>query len=69
MTHDELLAKIDDSTNGLKHKDLFPLLLRNTEALLSVVEFHKTKAGKKFCTACGKFFPCPTIEIIKGELQ
>ena len=38
MTHDELLAKIDDSTDGLKHEDIFPLLLANTKALGAVVQ-------------------------------
>lgn len=38
ITHDELLIKIDDSTNGLKHEDIFPLLLANTNALRAVVK-------------------------------
>lgn len=41
MTHDELLALIDDSTNGLKHEDLFEKLLTNTKALCAVVEYIK----------------------------
>jgi hypothetical protein len=41
MTHDELLALIDDSTNGLKHEDLFEKLLTNTKALRAVVEYIK----------------------------
>lgn len=38
MTHDELLAKIDDSTDGLKHEHIFPLLIANTKALGAVVQ-------------------------------
>jgi hypothetical protein len=38
MTHDELLAYIDDSTDGLKHEHLFEKLLANTKALRAVVE-------------------------------
>ena len=41
MTHDELLAKIYDSTNGLKYEDIFILLIENTNALSAVVELHK----------------------------
>ena len=41
MTHDELVAYIDDSTDGLKHEHLFEKLLANTKALRAVVELHK----------------------------
>ena len=41
MTHDELLAYIDDSTNGLKHEHLFEKLITNTKALRAVVEYIK----------------------------
>jgi hypothetical protein len=41
MTHDELIAYIDDSTNGLKHEHLFEKLLVNTKALRAVVEYIK----------------------------
>ena len=41
MTHDELLAYIDDSTNGLKHEHLFEKLIANTKALRAVVEYIK----------------------------
>ena len=41
MKHDELIAYIDDSTNGLKHEHLFEKLLANTKALRAVAELHK----------------------------
>lgn len=41
MTHDELIAYIDDSTDGLKHEHLFEKLLANTAALRAVVELVK----------------------------
>jgi hypothetical protein len=41
MTHDELIAYIDDSTNGLKHEHLFEKLIANTKALRAVVEYIK----------------------------
>jgi hypothetical protein len=60
MTHDELLAKINDSTDGLKHDDIFPLLIANTQALRAVVELHKPMLWKNlgndtrgyFCQHC-----------------
>jgi hypothetical protein len=45
MTHDELLAYIDDSTNGLKHEHLFEKLLTNTKALRAVVELCRDYSG------------------------
>jgi hypothetical protein len=68
MTHDELIAYIDDSTNGLKHEHLFEKLLANTKALRTVAELHKSKDGKKFCKTCGKFYPCSTIQVIEKKL-
>jgi hypothetical protein len=38
MTNDELLARIDDSTDGLKHEDIFLLLINNTNALRKIAE-------------------------------
>lgn len=38
VTHDELIAYIDDSTDGLKHEHLFEKLLANTKALGAVVQ-------------------------------
>jgi predicted Zn-ribbon and HTH transcriptional regulator len=65
MTHDELLALIDDSTNGLKHDDLFEKLLTNTKALRAVVELHKPSKHSEInefadegtgCSGCGYDF-------------
>ena len=78
MTHDELLAYIDDSTNGLKHEHLFEKLLANTQALRAVVELHKpTGTTSLVCKHCDSFsnedayaivYPCPTIQAIEKEL-
>jgi hypothetical protein len=72
MTHDELIAYIDDSTNGLKHEDIFSLLLANTKALRAVVELHKNYRldGIYYeCSSCGKSTTyCPTIQVIEKEL-
>ena len=74
MTHDELIAYIDDSTNGLKHEHLFEKLLANTKALRAVVELHKPTAYGD-CSHCfglhsmGETYPCPTIQAIEKELK
>ncbi len=80
MTHDELLAYIDDSTNGLKHEHLFEKLITNTKALRAVVELHKPSfatvdgvKGVEWCYQCADQrgyakYPCPTIQAIEKEL-
>ena len=72
MTHDELIAYIDDSTDGLKHEHLFEKLLANTKALRAVVELHKNYRldGIYYeCSTCGKSTThCPTIKAIEKEL-
>jgi hypothetical protein len=81
MTHDEFIDYINNSTDGLKHKDIFPLLLANTQALRAVVELHKPylydgRMGKyERCSGCsseeewlGNIYPCPTIQAIEKEL-
>jgi len=81
MTHDELLAKIYDSTNGLKYEDIFILLSENTNALRAVVELHKPAftivdgvKGVEWCYQCADQrgyakYPCPTIQAIEKELR
>ena len=75
MTHDELLAKIYDSTNGLKYEDIFILLIENTNALRAVVELHKPLTSNDFtyCPECqygsqAGGYPCKTIRAIEKEL-
>ena len=67
MTHDELLAKIDDSTDGLKHEYLFPLLLANTKALQAVVKLHQP--NEQLRCACSQIYPCRIIQAIEKELN
>lgn len=79
MTHDELLALIDDSTNGLKHDDLFEKLLTNTKALRAVVKLHRPEEVRllsgevqdTYCFECEGLtnYPCPTIQAIEKELK
>ena len=67
MTHDELLAKLDDYGFGVP-----PL-----NALRAVVELHKpqeiTLPNGEWGTNCilcdGFDYPCPTIEAIEKELK
>lgn len=74
MTHDELIAYIDDSTDGLKHEHLFEKLLANTKALRAVVELHSPFDG--YCQRCtvnnwGELrqeYPCDEIQAIEKEL-
>jgi hypothetical protein len=76
MTHDELLAKIYDSTNGLKYEDIFILLIENTNALRAVVELHPPQeitlpngSWAHGCKQCHSWtYPCPTIQAIEKEL-
>ena len=75
MTHDELIAYIDDSTDGLKHEHLFEKLLANTNALRAVVELHFPFDG--YCQRCTvnnwgetrQEYPCDEIQAIEKELQ
>ena len=69
MTHDELLAKIDDFI-------VFRGALKNdfVYALRAVVELHKRietyNMDKSWitCTSCDEHYPCPTIQAIEAEL-
>jgi hypothetical protein len=82
MTNDELMALIDDSTNGLKHEHLFEKLLTNTRALRAVVELHKPETGwsdgvevENHHCSCDPYneydmgYPCETIQVIKEQLK
>lgn len=74
MTHDELLAKIDEelATNYADECGNFPLGLN---ALRAVVELHKPvedywKRGFTVCNACETnlwvvIYPCETIQVIE----
>ena len=71
MTHEELLAKIDEPQNW--HQQF---LVR--QALRSVVELHKPVTsieGEFWCRECTEWeslfpvnYPCPTIRTIEKEL-
>ena len=67
MTHDELLAKVDDYGFGVP-----PL-----KALRAVVELHKPNENNQ-CPECEYYwideikfcdYPCPTIQAIEKELK
>ena len=65
MTHEELLAKINSFTCCSGASEL---------ALRAVVELHKANPEPKnspfkdHCRACGKAYPCRTIQAIEKEL-
>ena len=70
MTHDELLAKIDDFI-------VFRGALKNdfVYALRAVVELHMPRTESNYCAKCrnagGKLipYPCSTIQAIEKELK
>ena len=66
MTHDELLAKIN---NELGMSDAF----RGFDALRAVVELHKSNDDGLTCNECTasetEWYPCPTIQVIEKELK
>ena len=73
MTHDELLAKIDEEGEFLvQHFDSKPKV---HSALRAVVELHKPNKipdwvpteEENICW-CAHIYPCPTIQAIKREL-
>ena len=79
MTHEELLAKINDiRTNYLPETTselAWKKLADTTRALRAVAELHKPDLIWKnedthivYCS-CGNEYPCSTIQVIKKELQ
>jgi hypothetical protein len=76
MTHDELLAKIDDLDKNY-YRASMPM-----QALRAVVELHKSSfpsldKGEIGCVGCGynvtysvwnEAYPCPTVQAIEKEL-
>ena len=70
MTHDELLAKIDDElvTHGQRGN-----VVKHSFALRAVVELHKPTKNRSiegWCDVCTDYYqyPCPTIQAIEKEL-
>lgn len=67
MTHDELLAKIDEEIdNGL---GLMAVAIFG-DALRAVVELHKPSDGQCYeCHYEGRNYPCETIQAIEEQLS
>ena len=69
MTHDELLAKIDEPDHWFKP------FLDIRKALRAVVELHSADIGTPIdepisvCDWCKVAYPCPTIKAIEKELM
>ena len=78
MTHQELLAKIDNNIDFCM-KMHAPQLASYSVALRAVVELHKPANDgfnwyPTFCSKCSSKtvfspYPCPTIQAIEKELQ
>jgi hypothetical protein len=73
MTHDELVAVLNDYdiglSNGMVHKDL---VFATAKALRAIVELHKPfeidREGNYNCQECEWQYPCQTIQAIEKEL-
>lgn len=69
MTHDELLARIDEDEKFLEM--YFGWKFKGQSALRAVVELHKPN-GYHFanvCDVCDAIYPCSTIRAIEEELK
>ena len=71
MKHEELLAKIGNPIDeGYQYGDIV-----FNKALRAVVDLHKANPEPKdspfkdHCRACGKAYPCRTIQAIEKELS
>jgi hypothetical protein len=72
MTHDELLAKVNEGELGWYYGWM-------QDAIRAVVELHKPKLHQndnvEGCVQCSSFsyrcveYPCPTIQAIEKELE
>jgi len=76
MTHDELLAKIDIGAKfeGVTWSVDGDSLIKQSQALRAVVEYHTPYESKNYgllCRGCdeGPNYPCGTIRAIEKELQ
>lgn len=72
MTHDEIIAKMDDFNIGLSNGfgDV-KTLVQFVNALRAVVELHIPTDNLLWCELCiasNMEYPCPTIEAISKEL-
>lgn len=76
MTHDELVAVLNDYdiglSNGMVHKDL---VFATAKALRVVVELHTPSpipdwvpTKEELMCWCAHIYPCPTIQAIEKEL-
>ena len=79
MTHEKLLAKIDEEIKCAEFEERCGDggWSAGAKALRAVVELHKeyvTSDGSKFCVICTRTedeweYPCPTIQAIEKELR
>ena len=77
ITHDELLARIDNVTyaHDKSHTIDKDRIVKQLNGLRSVVELHKPRTESNYCAKCrnagGKLvpYPCPTIQAIEKELR
>jgi len=72
MTHDELLAKIDNNLSNYCGDDCESCKINNVPwvALRAVVQLHEPDECN-ICDTCDSplVYPCPTIQAIEKELE
>jgi hypothetical protein len=71
MTHDELLARLDNQIENSKVIGCECPACDNAVALRAVVELHRPiihALPDETCWACQDLYPCPTIQAIEKEL-
>lgn len=72
MTHNELLERLDDQIEKSKLIGCECAACDNALAIRAVVELHKPIEGTPYCEGCDllrRYYPCPTIQVIRKELQ
>ena len=67
MKHDELIKVIDVYNDG--KGDAFANALRAVVELHKPIKSYQHPAVYEKCLVCATFYPCPTIQAIKNELQ
>jgi len=71
MTHDELLAKINEELS-IDYADAYGNFPIGLNALRAVVELHKPKSyaeSSNTCSHCIVYYPCETIQAIEKKIQ
>ena len=73
MTHDELIAKLDDFNVALSNGfGNVKVVIGSVNAVRAAVELHyehTSGSGDVYCYNCQQLYPCLTIQAIEKELK